>query len=468
MSGQSFLDDVNRQFNAASVFVPMQDGLADKIRICNATYVTRFGVRLRGRVETFLGWRGVHSTHFTPAKGGIRYAPSVDQEEVEALAALMTYKCALMGLPFGGSKGGLRINPADWKREELERITRRFTQELARHNFLGPSQNVPAPDMGTNEMTMVWMADEYRRWSPNDINALACVTGKPLAMGGIEGRIEATGRGTQFVIREFFRHKEDMERAGLSGQLKDKAVIVQGLGNVGYHAAKFLSEEDGCRVVGVIERDGAIWLESGLPIEALKQHMAKTGGLAGFEGAEFVEDGASVLTRPCDILIPAALEQVIHDANAPDIQAKLVVEAANGPTTFEGDKILRERGIVVMPDLFVNAGGVVVSYFEWVKNLTHIPFGLMERRHHESSHQLLASSLEKMTGAVFPQDMARSFVQGASEIDLVRSGLDDMMRTAYGEIRSGWNGPGGMSDLRTAAYAIAIKRCADAYGAIGI
>ncbi|MBU1211654.1 MAG: Glu/Leu/Phe/Val dehydrogenase [Alphaproteobacteria bacterium] len=468
MSGHSFLDDVNRQFNAGAVFVPMQDGLAEKIRICNATYVTRFGVRLRGRVETFIGWRSVHSSHVTPAKGGIRYSADVDQEEVEALAALMTFKCALMGLPFGGSKGGLKIDPSKWERAELERITRRFTQELARHNFLGPSQNVPAPDMGTNETTMVWMADEYRRWSPNDINALACVTGKPLAMGGIEGRIEATGRGTQYAIREFFRHEKDLERAGLSGPLKGKAAIVQGLGNVGYHAAKFLNEEDGCRIVGVIERDGAVWSDDGLPIENLKQHLTKTGGLAGFEGVEFVEDGASVLVRPCDILIPAALERVIHDLNAPMIQAKLVVEAANGPTTFEGDRILRERGIVVMPDLFVNAGGVVVSYFEWVKNLTHIPFGLMERRHHESSHQMLASSLEKMTGAAFPRDIARSFVQGASEIDLVRSGLDDMMRTAYGQIRAGWNGPGTMPDLRTAAYAIAIKRCADAYGAIGI
>ena len=233
MTGWSFLRDVDRQFEQAATHVPMQDGLAEKIRTCNATYVMRFGVRLRGRMETFTGWRAVHSTHITPAKGGIRYALDADQEEVEALAALMTYKCALMGLPFGGSKGALRIDPKKWNREELEKITRRFTQELARHNFLSPSQNVPAPDMGTGELTMVWMTDEYRRWSPNDINAFACVTGKPLAAGGIEGRIEATGRGVQYAIREFFRHEEDVAKAGLTSGLSGKRVIIQGLGNVG-------------------------------------------------------------------------------------------------------------------------------------------------------------------------------------------------------------------------------------------
>jgi glutamate dehydrogenase (NAD(P)+) len=468
MGGQSFLDDVNRQFDAAARYVPMQDGLAEKIRVCNATYVARFGVRLRGRMVTFFGWRAVHSTHFTPTKGGLRYSPDADQQEVEALAALMTYKCSLMGLPFGGSKGGLRIDASQWSREELERITRRFTQELARHNFLGPSQNVPAPDMGTNEMIMVWMADEYRRWSPNDINALACVTGKPLAAGGIEGRIEATGRGVQYALREFFRHEQGLARAGLAPTLAGKSLIIQGLGNVGYHAAKFLSEEDGCRVIGVIERDGAVYAEDGLPIERLKQHLQRAGGVGGYPDAEFVTNGASMLVRDCDILIPAATEQVIHAGNAAQIRAKLIVEAANGPTTFEADAILRDRGIVVLPDLYVNAGGVVVSYFEWVKNLTHIPFGLMERRHHEASHKILARSLETMTGTSFPLETARSFLEGAREIDLVRSGLDDMMRSAYEQIDSVWTGSSRVPDLRTAAYSIAIRRAADAYSAIGI
>jgi glutamate dehydrogenase (NAD(P)+) len=322
--------------------------------------------------------------------------------------------------------------------------------------------------MGTNETTMVWMADEYRRRSPNDINALACVTGKPLAAGGIEGRIEATGRGAQYALREFFRHQNDLERTGLSPSLAGKRLIIQGLGNVGYHAAKFLSEQDGCRVVGVIERDGAVWSDEGLPIEDLKLHLTKTGGVKGFADVEFVDNSASVLERECDVLIPAAIERVIHAGNAPRLRAKLVVEAANGPTTFEADKILRDRGIIVLPDLYVNAGGVVVSYFEWVKNLTHIPFGLMERRHHEASHQILARSLEAMTGATFPLETASLFLEGAREIDLVRSGLDDIMRSAYAQIRTVWNSAAGIPDLRSSAYSIAIRRCADAYSAIGI
>ena len=468
MAGNQFLADVDRQFDAAARLVPMQEGLAEKIRVCNATYVTRFGVRLRGRMETFTGWRAVHSTHVQPAKGGIRYDMGVDQEEVEALAALMTYKCALSGLPFGGSKGGLRIDPARWERDELERITRRFTQELTRHNFLSPSQNVPAPDVGTNELTMVWIADEYRHWCPSDINALACVTGKPLAAGGIEGRIEATGRGVQYATRYFFARPEDVAWTPLSPGLRSKSVIIQGLGNVGYHAAKFLSEEDGCRIIAVIERDGAIHLKDGLPIEEVKQHLVKTGGVKGFPGAEYTPDAARMLEHDCDILIPAATERVIDRHNAPRIKARLIVEAANGPVTFEADRILSERGIVVLPDLFVNAGGVIVSYFEWVRNLTHIPFGLMERRRHEMSNRLLASSLESMTGAKFPKDIAREFLHGGREIDLVRSGLDEIMQQTYLQLATLCHHDRSIKDMRGAAYVIAIRHIAEAYRAIGI
>ncbi|SFE00581.1 Glu/Leu/Phe/Val family dehydrogenase [Salipiger profundus] len=466
----SFLQDVDDMYSAVADRLGLPDGLVEKIRVCNATYVTRFGVRLRGRIYTFTGWRAVHSTHQNPAKGGIRFSPTADQEEVEALAALMSYKCALIGLPFGGSKGALMVDPRDWEEHELEKITRRFAQELIRHGFLGSGQNVPAPDMGTNEQTMMWIADEYRRLKPDDINGMACVTGKPLGGNGIEGRTEATGRGVQFAIQAFFDTRQDAEKAGFAGEgLQGRTVVVQGLGNVGYHAAKFLSEDDGCRVTAVIERDGVIRNPDGLDIEALKHHLSAIGGVQGFSGGTFDPDGASALEDACDILIPAALEQVIHGGNAGGIRARLIVEAANGPTTFEADRILRDRGVVIIPDLFANAGGVAVSYFEWVKNLNHIPFGLMERRYDEKGHRTLARSLELMTGRAFPKEAESEFFHGRCEIDLVRSGLEDIIRTTYTELSRRWNDPAHPTrDLRSAAYAVAINRIAEAYRAIGI
>lgn len=469
MSGsKAFLQDVNLMFQEAADLIAMEDGLATKIRFANATYITRFGVRLRGKMHTFEGWRSVHSNHPSPAKGGIRFASYANLEEVEALAALMTYKCALMDIPFGGSKGALKVDPSEWTSDEMERITRRFTQELVRHEFLTPSLNVPAPDVGTNETTMMWMADEYRRLRPTDINGSACVTGKPLAAGGIEGRIEATGRGVQYAIQAFFAEDLDRAKTKLSDTLDGAKVVVQGLGNVGYHAAKFLSEEDGCRIITVIERDGVIRNKDGLDIEALRQHISETGGVQGFAGGTHSLDGTDALTDECDILIPAALEGVITEENAPYLRTKLIVEAANGPMTFKANEILRQLGVVVIPDLYANAGGVTVSYFEWVKNLTHIPFGLMERRRDEMGHRVLARSLERMTGSAFPQEDASSFLQGAREIDLVRSGLDDKMRSAYAEMSKLWNSEESIPDLRTAAYIIAVKRIAGIYKALGI
>ncbi|OIP83812.1 MAG: glutamate dehydrogenase [Rhodobacterales bacterium CG2_30_65_12] len=467
-SGKLFLDDVNQMFQEAADLISMEEGLAAKIRVCNATYVTRFGVRLRGQMHTFEGWRSVHSDHLSPAKGGIRYAPDANLEEVEALAALMTYKCALMDLPFGGSKGALRIDPAAWEPDELERITRRFAQELERHDFLSPSQNVPAPDMGTNETTMIWIADAYRRLKPNDINAAACVTGKPASAGGIEGRVEATGRGVQYAIQEFFRTPEDIARTGLPASLEGRSVVVQGLGNVGYHVSKFLSQEDGCRITAVVERDGVVRNEDGLDIEALKAHLGVTGGVADFAGGQFDPAGATGLEDPCDILIPAAMEAVITGENAPRIKAPLIVEAANGPLTYAANEALAARGVVIIPDLFANAGGVTVSYFEWVKNLTHISFGLMERRRDEMGHRMLAQSIERMTGSHFPEGSAQAFFEGAREVDLVRSGLEDKMRSAYCEMSRLWNGDDRAPDLRTAAYLIAVSRIAGHYKALGI
>lgn len=465
-----FLSDVNAMFNEVASTIALPEGLDEKIRICNATYVTRFGVRLRGKMHTFTGWRAVHSTQNSPAKGGIRYSADADQEEVEALAALMTYKCALLGLPFGGSKGALKIDPRDWEEHELEKITRRFAQELIRHGFLNSGMNVPAPDMGTNELTMMWIADEYRRQKPEDINGLACVTGKPLGGSGIEGRTEATGRGVQYAIQAFFETPVDARKAGFQGNdLHGRSIVLQGLGNVGYHAAKFLSEEDGCRIVAVIERDGVVRNSDGIQIEELKKHVSEYGAVKGFAGGRYFPNGAKGLEDECDILIPAAMERVITSENAPRLKAKLIVEAANGPVSYEADKLLRERGVVLIPDLYANAGGVAVSYFEWVKNLTHIPFGLMERRYDEKGHRTLARSLEKMTGKTFPKEHETEFFHGRREIDLVRSGLDDMMRSTYAELSGLWNkSEGGTQDLRSAAYTVAINRVAEAYRAMGL
>lgn len=469
----SFLEDVDALFSESAETLNLPDGLAEKIRVCNTTYVTRFGVRLRGRMHTFTGWRAVHSNHRSPGKGGIRFAPDADQAEVEALAALMTYKCALVDLPFGGAKGGLCIDPKAWEPDELEKITRRFAQELIRYGFLDSASNVPAPDMGTNEQTMMWMVDEYRRYKPDDINAAGCVTGKPLAGGGIAGRVEATGRGVQYAIQAFFENDQARALASFENtNLSDARVVVQGFGNVGYHAAKFLAQEDGCRITAVIERDGVVRNETGLDVEALKAHLNTTGGLKGFSGGTFEADGENALCDACDILIPAAKESVIHERNVSDIRAGLIVEAANGPITAKADAVLRDRGVPIIPDLFANAGGVIVSYFEWVKNLTHIPFGLMERRSHMKDHRSLLQGLETMTGNAVPKALRENFEASRDEIDLVRSGLEEIMRLTFEDVMDEFtalkNADHKQSSIRLAAYRISVGRVAEAYQAIGI
>ncbi len=469
----SFRQSVDLMFNRAVALLDLPPGLEEKIRVCNSTYTVRFGVRLRGKIETFTGYRSVHSEHMEPVKGGIRYAMSVNQDEVEALAALMTYKCALVETPFGGSKGGLRIDPRQWDEHELEQITRRFAYELIKRDLINPAQNVPAPDMGTGEREMAWIADQYARMNTTDINAKACVTGKPPHAGGIQGRVEATGRGVQYALREMFRHPEDVGKAGLTGDIDGKRIVVQGLGNVGYHAAKFLSEEDGAKITAIIERDGALVDEKGLDVEDVHRWIAKHGSVKGYANAPYVENGASVLERECDILIPAAMEGVIHKENAPRIKAKLIVEAANGPVTFGGDEILRKKGILIVPDMYANAGGVTVSYFEWVKNLSHIRFGRMQRRAEEARSRILVEELERMSsdqdlGWQMSPDFKERFLTGSDELALVRSGLDDTMRTAYQAMREVWHGRQDVEDLRVAAYFVAISRVAQTYKSKGL
>ncbi len=465
MSGKEFLESVDKVFDKAAKVLKLSASLSNQIKSPNATYKVNFGVRINNQMKTFTGYRCVHSDHLEPVKGGIRFSLQADQSEVEALAALMTYKCALVDIPFGGSKGALIIDPNSYNKFDLERITRRFSQELIKRDMINPSQNVPAPDMGTGEREMAWIADEYRRLNPVDINAFACVTGKPINKHGIRGRTEATGRGVQYAIREFFRHNKDMKLAKLQDTLEGKTIIVQGLGNVGYHAAKFLSEEDGAKVIGVIERDGAVYDKKGIDIEKLKKYILKTGSVKKYKG--YISLGATLLTEKCDILIPAALEGVINKSNAKKIRAKLIVEAANGPITYEADNILNKEKVII-PDLYANAGGVTVSYFEWVKNLSRIRFGRLHKRGEENKILNLISSVEEITGRKLNLSNKENIIKGSDEIDLVRSGLDDTMRSAYIAMSYRMHSKNKIKDLRTSAMSIALEKIALSYDTLGI
>ena len=473
MAGQEFLKSIEENYKKAVTCLQKSEGkevytdeLAKQVMTVNSTYVVRFGVRLRGTIHTFTGYRSVHSDHIEPVKGGIRYDLAVNQDEVDALAALMTYKCSLVEVPFGGSKGGLIINIREWTEEELEKITRRFTDELSKRDLIHPSQNVPAPDVGTGEREMAWMADEFRKLHPTELNAWACVTGKPVNKGGIGGRTEATGRGVQYALQAFFDNPADVKKTGLTPGLKGKRVIVQGLGNVGYHAALFLSTEDNCLITHVIERDGSIVDQKGINIEKLKTHIIESGGVKGFNG--YVDKGSEILEEDADILIPAAMELVINKENADKIKTPLIIEAANGPVSSEADEMLSKKGVVIIPDLYANAGGVTVSYFEWIKNLSRIRLGRLQRRAQENQTSLMIKALEKMTGSSFPEEYKDLVMQGSSEIDLVRSGLEDTMRNTYQIISEVWNENSNASDLRTAAMMVAVKRVMDSYKSLGL
>jgi len=464
----SFRESVDLMVDRAMAAMDLEEGTARAIKSCNAVLQVQFPVKIRGKIEVFTGWRATHSTHRLPSKGGIRFAPYADQDEVEALAALMTYKCAIVDVPFGGSKGGLVIDPSQYDRDELEAITRRFTLELIRKGFLSPSTNVPAPDVGTGQREMAWIADTYKHLHPDDINYVACVTGKPVHHGGIQGRVEATGRGVQYAIQEFFRHPEDVKSANMTGSMDGKTCVIQGLGNVGYHAAKFLSEEDGVIITAVIERDGALINDDGINIEDLYNHISQHHTIKNFPGAVHEENGTAVLEKECDILIPAALESQITLNNAEQIKAKLIVEAANGPVTFGADEILNKKGTIIIPDAYANAGGVTVSYFEWIRNISHMRFGRMQKRHDELRGHQMASMLEEVTGTKVSESLRNSVTKGADELDLVRSGLDDTMRLAYQQIRATLENEANVHDLRTAAYVASISKIARSYLDVGV
>ena len=465
----SFRESVNLSCDLAMATLDIPEGMAKYIRNVSNVYQVRFPVKIKGNIETFIGWRAVHSNHKLPVKGGIRFAANVNQDEVEALAALMSYKCALVDVPFGGSKGGLLIDPRNYERDEMERITRRFAFELIQKDYIGAATNVPAPDMGTGQREMAWIVSTYAAHRPNDINHMGCVTGKPVSMGGIRGRVEATGRGVVCGLREFFRHPEDVKLANLEGNsLKGKKIIIQGLGNVGYHTASILQKEDDAKIIAILEWDGALVDSNGLDVEDVYKYKCDNKGrVKGYPKAQYFEESSSVLELACDILIPAAMEAVINQSNAAKIQAKLIGEAANGPVTFAAEAILKEKGVVIIPDSYLNAGGVTVSYFEWIKNLSHIRFGRMNKRWEEDRSQLVIQAIEK-TGSKVPQDLVEKLSQGADEVALVRSGLDDTMRKVFQDIRERYWSNDKISSYRTAAMAIAIEKIHTSYATMGI
>lgn len=468
MSDTNFFKDICDFFNKAASHTEYPSGLLNQIRNCNSVYRFEFPIRRdNGSYETIQGWRVEHSQHKLPVKGGIRYSSFVNEDEIMALAALMTYKCAVVDVPFGGSKGGVKIDPKNYSVNELERITRRYTSELIKKNFIGPGVNVPAPDYGTGEREMAWIADTYAAFNPQQIDANACVTGKPLSQHGIKGRKEATGRGVYFGIREACSVEEDMKKLGLEPGLEGKTAIVQGLGNVGYHAALFM-QGGGAKIIAIAEYEGAIYNPNGLDVHAVFEHRKLTGSILNFRGAKDILDSAKALELECDILIPAALENQITAENAHRIKAKIIGEAANGPVSPDAELILLRKNIMVIPDLYLNAGGVTVSYFEWLKNLSHVAFGRMGKRYDEIMNRTLVNAIETVTNSKLSDAHKKMLIRGADEEDLVNSGLEETMITAYHQIREIKLQNPKIHDLRTAAFVSAIRKIATSYMSLGI
>ncbi|MGV3529432.1 MAG: Glu/Leu/Phe/Val family dehydrogenase [Flavisolibacter sp.] len=463
-----FFGAVSTSFDKASRFTNWDPGVLEQIKACNAVYRMKFPVRMDdGRIEVIEAYRVQHSHHKTPCKGGIRFAAEVNQDEVMALAALMTYKCAIVNVPFGGGKGGIKINPRKYSVYELEKITRRYTAELVKKNFIGPGTDVPAPDYGTGEREMAWIVDTYQSLRPGEIDSAGCVTGKPVTQGGVRGRREATGLGIFYGIQEVCRMPEVMQRQGLTVGIEGKRVVVQGLGNVGYHAAKFF-QRAGAKITGLAEYEGAIYNENGLDVDQVFEHRKTTGSILNFPGASNFAKNTDALEHDCDILIPAALENVINGENAPRVKAKIIGEGANGPLTPEADEVFVAKGTLVVPDMYLNAGGVTVSYFEWLKNLSHVRYGRMEKRFTENLNTHILGQLEELTGKEVTIRERELILHGPDEVDLVYSGLEETMITATREIMETWLTNPQIPDMRTAAYVVAINKVGTSYAQLGI
>lgn len=463
----SFSQSVSHYFDKASPFTNCPEGLLEQIKVCNSIYRINFPVKWGKEVKVIEAYRVQHSHHRMPTKGGIRYSLHVDQDEVMALAALMTYKCAIVDVPFGGAKGGIKISPRNTPEEVLESITRRYTYELVKKNMIGPGQDVPAPDYGTGEREMGWIVDTYASLNTHEVDSYACVTGKPVHLNGIKGRTEATGRGVVYALNEICSYKDDMKALGLSTGLEGKTVVIQGLGNVGYNTAKII-QKYGAKIIAIAESDGAIYDAKGLDADKVLEHRKTTGKITDFPGAKNLKKNLDALELECDILIPAALEKQITGENAAKVKAKIIAEAANGPITPEAEEILLKKGVMIVPDIYVNAGGVTVSYFEWLKNLSHVRFGRMQKRFEEETQRNIIKLIEDLTGNKATPTQVKTVIHGAGEIDLVNSGLEDTMISAYRDIRDFKRSNKKIPDLRTAAFALSINKIKNAYAALGI
>ena len=462
----TFFGDVLQYFNNAAAYTKYPAGLLDQIKFCSSVYRMKFPIRIKNEIEVIVAYRVEHSHHKLPVKGGIRYSTAVTQDEVKALAALMTYKCAVVDVPFGGAKGGIKIDPKKCTEVELEHITRRYTAELVKKNFIGPGIDVPAPDYGTGPREMAWIADTYSTFNPG-LDSLGCVTGKPVHEGGIRGRKEATGRGIFYGIKEATSIESDMKKIGLSKGLQGKKVIVQGLGNVGYYSAKFL-QEGGADIIAIAEMEGGIYNSKGLDVDDVLRHRQESGSILNYKKAKNIKKTLQTIELECDILVPAALENQINSSNASRIRAKIIAEGANGPTTPEAEKRLLKKGVMIIPDLYLNSGGVTVSYFEWLKNLSHVRFGRMGKRYEQYINKTLVDSIESTTGHAIDAKSKKILMHGADEEDLVNSGLEETMISAYHEIRDNMLSNKKIPDLRTAAFIVAIDKIAKSYISLGI
>ena len=457
----SFKDNVNLHVDKSAKLLNFSDDLLEHLKSIHSLIKVNVGVVLDGKINNFTGWRAVHSEHILPTKGGLRYSKTVDQDNTEALASLMTYKCAIVNIPFGGAKGGLKINPKNYTMPQLREITKAFASKLINKGFISPALNVPAPDVGTSEREMEWILETYKTLKPDDINYRGCVTGKPLHRGGIAGRTEATGRGIEEVVREIFRHEDVVKEAGLKNELKDNEIIVQGFGNVGSNLAKHLYNRDNAKIIAIGEFDGYLYNKKGIDINALIEFYKTNKTINNPKLGEFKNNPSELLELDCDILIPAALENAITADNVDKIKTKLIIEAANGPISFEADQKLFEKGVMIIPDIYVNAGGVVVSYFEWVKDISHIRFGRVEKRFQEQKILDIIDLIDKKTNTKTDFDTIKKIIHGADEEDLAFSGLEDSMRNAFIEI---YNAKKQIKrSFRDSAYYVSLKKIRNFY-----